>query len=179
MVVNTMTHAALIVTFVSLLGSLGERVSAEQLRGSDTVQSFPVGKQPLELAFDGENIWVANHTDGALTKLRASDGQLQGTFAVGPSPEALVFDGANIWVAVDGESSVKKLRASDGTLLGTFGVAAAPRGITYDGANIWVTNFIEGMVTKIRGERWHNPRHVSRRCSSKGNHLRRPQYLGR
>jgi len=44
-----------------------------------------------------------------VTKLRASDGDLQGTFNVGDSPEGVAFDGANIWVANYDDGTVTKL----------------------------------------------------------------------
>ena len=42
--------------------------------------SFPVGTYAYGVAFDGANIWVANNGSNNVTKLRASDGALQGTF---------------------------------------------------------------------------------------------------
>ena len=42
----------------------------------------------MGVAFDGANIWVANGGSNTVTKLRASDGALQGTFSVGSSSVA-------------------------------------------------------------------------------------------
>src|ERR1700732_1070186 len=61
--------------------------------------SFPVGKQPLGVAFDGGNIWVTKNYDGTVPKLRANDGEKLGTFAAGPGAMGVAYDGANIWVA--------------------------------------------------------------------------------
>ncbi len=113
-------------------------------------QNFAVGTTPFGVAFDGANIWVANRDSNNVTKLRASDGALQGTFAVGSSPQGLSFDGANIWVANLGSNNVTKLRASDGALQGTFAVGSSPQGLTFDGANIWVANLGSANVTKLR-----------------------------
>ena len=65
---------------------------------------------------------MANNGSNNVTKLRASDGALQGTFNVGTNPTGVAFDGANIWVANNGSNNVTKLRASDGALQGTFNV---------------------------------------------------------
>ncbi|CAN5449864.1 hypothetical protein BH10ACI3_BH10ACI3_26500 [soil metagenome] len=113
-------------------------------------KTFVVGTQPESVAFDGVNIWVANFLSNNVTKLRASDGVLQGTFVFGSNPWAVAFDGANIWVANDGSNNVTKLRASDGALQGTFAVGFHPRGVAFDGANIWVTNSSGANVTKLR-----------------------------
>src|SRR5579864_8133517 len=45
--------------------------------------TFPVGNQPIGIAFDGASIWTANSGDGTVTKLRASDGMVLGTFSSG------------------------------------------------------------------------------------------------
>ncbi len=79
-----------------------------------------VGNRPLDVAFDGENIWIVNSASNNVTKLRASDCAILGTFPVGNGPLALAFDGANIWVANHNSNNVTKLSAADGTLVGTF-----------------------------------------------------------
>ena len=67
------------------------------LAGATT--SFPVGNQPIGLAFDGANIWSANYGANTVTKVRANDGQVLGTFKAGIQPFGVTFDGANIWVS--------------------------------------------------------------------------------
>lgn len=111
--------------------------------------SFTVGTNPVGIAFDGANIWVANNGSNNVTKLRASDGANLGTFAVGAEPYNVAFDGANVWITNRGSNNVTKLRASDGVNLGNFAVAAFPEGIAFDGANIWVTSATSS-VTKLR-----------------------------
>jgi len=115
-----------------------------------TPKSFAVGTFPVEVAFDGANIWVANEFSNNVTKLRASDGAVQGTFAVGTNPIGVAFDGANVWVTNFNNNNVTKLRASDGALQGTFAVGSNPYGIAFDGANIWVANQSSSNVTKLR-----------------------------
>src|SRR5271154_3083983 len=42
-----------------------------------------VGANPVGIAFDGANMWVANFNDNPLTKVRGNDGAVLGTFKVG------------------------------------------------------------------------------------------------
>ena len=71
---------------------------------------FPVGNQPVGIAFDGASIWTANSGDGTVTKLQASDGTVLGTFSSGGgAPTGVTFDGANIWVANGSSGTVSKL----------------------------------------------------------------------
>jgi len=64
--------------------------------GTTPWPSFNVGNGPIGVAFDGANIWVANSASDTVTKLRASDGDVQGTFNVGSNPHSVAFDGVNI-----------------------------------------------------------------------------------
>ena len=121
-----------------------------QLRWDRLTQRVAVGTGPNGVAFDGENIWVTNHFSNSVTKLRASDGEIQGTFKVGIRPRGVAFDGENIWVANTDSNNVMKLRASDGQLLGTFIVSINPSSVAFDGENIWVTNQGSNNVTKLR-----------------------------
>src|SRR5438132_13317344 len=45
--------------------------------------TFTVGTEPIGVAFDGANMWVANVASNNVSKLRASDGKLLGTFTGG------------------------------------------------------------------------------------------------
>ncbi len=125
------------------------------LRWYEAIQSgadFAVGTNPVGIAFDGANIWVANFDSNNVTKLRASDGACVAPciFSTGSSARGVAFDGANIWTTNSGSNNVTKLRASDGANLGAFAVGASPFGIAFDGANIWVTNTGSNNVTKLR-----------------------------
>jgi hypothetical protein len=132
-------------------GFSSQPAAAEQLDPPVTIHSFPVGVTPYALTYDGANIWTANFGSWDVTKLRASDGTVQGTFSVGGiNPSNLTFDGANIWTTNEGTNTVTKLRASDGAPLGIFPVGTAPVGIAYDGANLWVSNFGDNTVTELR-----------------------------
>lgn len=114
-------------------------------------RDFAVGNRPLAIAFDGNNIWVANQSDNTVTKLRAINGTTVATFAVGLAPSGAVFDGSNIWVVNFGDNTVTKLRASDGANLGTFAAGTRPLRIAFDGASVWITNNnASGTVTKLR-----------------------------
>ena len=58
-----------------------------------------MGNKPAGVAFDGANMWVANHGSNTVTKLQVSNGTVIGNFAVGQNPWGVAFDGAHIWVA--------------------------------------------------------------------------------
>ncbi len=118
------------------------------MRASDgtVLGTFTVGFQPLGIAFDGANIWVANRGDGSVTKLKASDGTVLGTFIVHDGgPYGVAFDGANIWVT--GDLTVTEFRA-DGKVIGDFPFKNTA-GIAFDGANIWVATTFDSALNKL------------------------------
>ena len=111
--------------------------------------SFKVGSQPIGIAFDGANIWVANSSDNSVSKLRAKDGTSLGKFAYPGSPYGVAFDGKNIWVS--GSPYIVEYRDADGTQIGgMFHIdGSATAGIAFDGANIWVAATYNNAVNKI------------------------------
>ena len=84
---------------LNLSSLLALSANAQQVEAGNIIQTFFVGELPVDLTFDGANIWTANARDNTVDKLRASDGVLQGVFTTGDFPEGLTFDGANISVA--------------------------------------------------------------------------------
>src|SRR4026208_2021465 len=63
---------------LAISSCLGTDAAAQSLVSAGNIQTFPAGTWPESLAFDGTNIWVSDMLGGTLTKLRASDGTLQG-----------------------------------------------------------------------------------------------------
>lgn len=68
--------------------------------------SFPVNGSPIEVVFDGNDLWVS--TGAIVDRLRASDGKVLGIFHTYGGPTGLAFDGANIWVTNFDSGTVSK-----------------------------------------------------------------------
>ena len=64
-----------------------------KLKASDgtALGTFTVGTNPIAVAYDGANVWVANINSKNVTKLRGSSGAVLGTFTVGTQPNAPGF----------------------------------------------------------------------------------------
>lgn len=116
--------------------------------------TFSAGAGATGVAFDGQDIWVANSIDHTVSRL-ARDGTISGTFPVGTGPFALAFDGENIWVANSGietpgseplEPGTLSKLALDGTVLGTYSVGMMPSALAFDGDSIWVANLGDDTV---------------------------------
>ena len=102
-----------------------------------SVESFPVGRIPRDIIFDGRYVWVANTITGQVTKIHPTDG-LMGVYEVGVKPVDLLYDGKHLWVANDGNDTIVKLDANGQVLL-TVPVEQ-PGAMAFDGRDLWVTN---------------------------------------
>jgi YVTN family beta-propeller protein len=112
-----------------------------------------VGDGPRGVAFDGENIWVANSGDGgagnSVSVFRTSDGRLvQQWPAFSNGPSAMAFDGRLMWVTNTRDDTVGPFFLDLGPLT-PVPVGDQPGGIAFDGTNIWVTNTGDHTVTRI------------------------------
>ncbi len=87
--------------YVSKLSLSDGSIQGEYQIATAAVQLIPSG-----IASDGTNVWVASRS--SLTKLRASDGTVQGTYLQQSYPQWVVFDGTNIWASC-GDGTVKQL----------------------------------------------------------------------
>jgi uncharacterized repeat protein (TIGR03803 family) len=172
--------AALVLLFVFTLHALqpdGQNLNRPSGRGNSApvahqqrsftppTKSFVIGKEPRGIAFDGDDLWVANRDDNNVIELRASDGVVVRTVAVRGAPDGVIFDGANIWVVNQGynlkvDGSVTKLNPANGATLGIFPVGHHPSTATFDGANIWVASFQRQRCNQAPCQRWRRSRNL-------------------
>ena len=103
----------------------------------------------LAMAFDGANVWVTNAYLNSVTKVRASDGIIQGTYDTGEFPAGIAFDGAKVWIVNNRDGTLSVLRAHDGTFLATVPVAEGPVDVKFDGHHIWVSSDVGASVQRL------------------------------
>lgn len=115
----------------------------------------PVGNVPIEMAYDGKNVWVTDYLSSNVMAIDAN-GQVVGTVQLPPNakPEGIMFDGRYIWVANNGEgaNNVSKIDAIRMTLVASYAVGLNPDGVAFDGTNVWVTNSYSDNVVKLNRE---------------------------
>ena len=100
-----------LLAFFGMLFSIGSLVPSAA--ADDLIETFPAGDGPIDLTFDGANIWTTNFKGDSLTKLRASDGVILDTIPLSNSPYYATFDGENVWVTLEPRGGLAKIRASD------------------------------------------------------------------
>jgi DNA-binding beta-propeller fold protein YncE len=141
------------VTDESFPGSLYV-VDPTQPPGTITVAATGLGNDPVNIAFDGTNIWTANQAipGGSVSIItpQATIPYPVTTVTTGFSaPYGILFDGANIWVTDSFASTLLKLDPS-GNILQTVPVGLGPLSPVFDGANIWVPNKGDNSITVVQ-----------------------------
>lgn len=96
---------------------------------------------PVDLLYDGANIWVVEFGAENLLKLNSS-GAILKTVKIGTFPGSPVFDGTNIWVPNSASNSVSVVKAASGTVVATLtgNGLNGPRAAAFDGQRVLVTN---------------------------------------
>lgn len=104
-----------------------------------------VGVQPLGVASDGADIWVASQGDATVSRVRASDGKLLETWTVSdPNPQTVLVALGRIFVLTGGLDGGKLFEIDPSqppgpaTEVATIGNGAD--NMAFDGTNIFVSN---------------------------------------
>ena len=123
------------------IGDSGD-VSLKKLDAAGAViQTVPLTHGPINLGFDGSNIWVTSGVPD-ITVVSASTGSVLATLTGnGLGAGQIAFDGSRILVTNGISGSVSIWRAADLAPLGSFYVSSAnfPLAVASDGINFWVT----------------------------------------
>jgi len=110
-----------------------------------------VGDTPIEMAYDGQNIWLTNYTPSTVSVFDGNGALLKTISLPSANPEGIMFDGKYVWTANNGggANSVTKIDPVAKSIVNTYSVGLAPDGVAFDGTNIWVTNSLNNNVWKI------------------------------
>ena len=143
---NHLIHISLLGLTAALALFLASACAPQDPPPPAAVESFPVGRFPRDLAFDGRHLWVVNLGSESVTKL-SRDGQTVGDFPAGTLPQALTFDGRYVWVATSLGEVVKLSR--DGKVLLNVEVGGILTSIVSDGRYLWVADTMGGAISRL------------------------------
>jgi YVTN family beta-propeller protein len=113
-----------------------------------------VGVAPLEMAYDGSKLWVADYVSSDITVIDRNGVVVKTIPMPGLLPEGLLYDGKYIWAANNaaGANSVSKYDAATLRHIADYRVGGGPDGFAFDGTYIWVTNSYSNTVMKLDRE---------------------------
>jgi len=143
-------HSTWVATERLGVGSLAKITASGQI-----LSVTQVGTAPIEMTYDGANVWVTNYDSSSLSVVD-SRGELIKTIYLQPAahPEGILYDGKYIWIANNGAgvNSVTKFDAASMALIANYPVGLLPDGLAFDGTYIWVTNSYSDTVMKLDRE---------------------------
>lgn len=145
---STLLALCLVIIIITLGVSTVPMTAVQAQDGENEPEPYTTGVFPRAMAFDGENVWVANWVDNTVTILDGATGEQLKTIEtnfVGREPVALAWDNVtgHMWVASYADSRVSKFDKT-GEFIESLdnnnhGVQQ-PIALLYDGAHLWVVN---------------------------------------
>lgn len=118
-----------------------------------TQSNFTVGDSPQAIAFDGENLWIANYA-GTVSVIQANTGKLLQTLSVDGILIDIAFDGAYMWVLDGAGDILHVIRASDGELVATYPSNQDINDLAFDGTKMWAVGG-QGTVSALDASDGH------------------------
>jgi len=112
----------------------------------------PGACEPWGLAYDGNDIWVANAVNNSVTRFKASDGTIVNTYNLPGSPGRVHIRGQYLWVPTSTVNGISRIDMVTGAV-DSFTPSAeiiVPRDITSFGDYLWITR--EDGVTVINDD---------------------------
>jgi len=109
------------------------------------------GPSPAGLAFDGQNLWLADDFTDTIYKIDPGSGRVLLSFdSPGHHPEGLAWDGHFLWHIDSGEKLMYKLDPETGRALSILeSNSPSPRDLAWDGEYIWIADFRSDTLLKV------------------------------
>jgi len=115
-----------------------------------TSTAISVGVDPIDIEFDGSNVWVVVSGEDVVKVIDGSNDSIVSSISVGSQPSQVLYDGNNIWVLSETDETITKIDAASKAVIGTYQVGSEPKDIGFDGSTIWVTNAGDSSITLLR-----------------------------
>jgi DNA-binding beta-propeller fold protein YncE len=112
------------------------------------VRKIRVGRKPIALDVAGGAVWVADFSDGRVTKLSARTGKILLRRSFAESHEGLVVQPEGVWVTSE-TGVVHKLDPQTGKTLLTVRVGDDADYITAGGGSIWVSCYLDDRLWRL------------------------------
>ena len=111
--------------------------------------AVPVGTNPVGLAFGGGALWVANRSDGTVSRIDPATHTVIQTIDVGAAPEALTVTAGDVWVANFADDTVSRINIAANKVVDTITVGTRPAAIGSGPSGVWVANSGDNTIQRI------------------------------
>jgi YVTN family beta-propeller protein len=134
------------------LEAIGTNAVGQIALGSGTIsRSIPVGTGPGGIAYGLGAVWVANATDGTVSRVDPRSGTAV-PIRVGNDPTGVAVDpiGRAVWVTNGTDGTVSRIDVATGAV-STIQVGNGPAGVVVGLGGVWVANSLDDTVSFIAG----------------------------
>jgi YVTN family beta-propeller protein len=108
-----------------------------------------VGQSPSGMAYGAGSIWVANTTDGSVSRIDPDTHAVTQTITVRAQPVAIAVTQHDVWVANSGDGSVSRVSADSQTEVDRVPVGNVPAAIAAGPSGVWVANSGDDTIERI------------------------------
>ena len=123
-------------------------VGAVEADGSISA-AVPVGTDPSGVAYGGGALWVANRSDGTVSRINLATHTVVDTIDVGTAPEALTVTAGDVWVANFSDNTVSQINIATNKMVETITVGTRPAAIGSGPSGVWVANSGDNTIQRI------------------------------
>ena len=108
-----------------------------------------VGNDPAGLAFGGGALWVADRSDGTVSRINPATHNVI-RVDVGAAPEALTVTAGDVWVANFDDDTVSRINIAANKVVDTIAVGTGPAAIgSSPTTGVWVANSGDNTIQRI------------------------------
>ena len=112
--------------------------------------AVPVGTNPSGIAYGGGALWVANGSDGRVSRIDPAKHTVIQTIDVGAAPEALTVTAGDVWVANFADDTVSRINIATNKVVDTIPVGIGPAAIgSGPSGDAWVANSGDNTIQRI------------------------------
>lgn len=112
--------------------------------------AVPVGTDPAGLAYGGGALWVANRSDGTVSRIDPATHTVIQTIEVGTAPEALTVTAGDVWVANFADNTVSRINIAANKVVEIITVGTRPAAIgSGPSGDVWVANSGDNTIQRI------------------------------
>ena len=135
---------------VWVVNSVGTVSRLDPNRGAVTA-TIIVGEQPEAIAVAAGAVWVANYSDGTVTRIDPIDSRhaVTTTITVGEGPAAIAVGAGAVWVADELADNVVRIDPETNAVKTMIPVGRRPTGVAVGSGAVWVANAGDGTVSRI------------------------------
>lgn len=122
-----------------------QRVDPGSLKVEATVD---VGNGPSAIAAGAGSVWVANETDGTVTRIDPT-ALVTTTIPVGHGPAAVSVGDGGVWVANSGDDAVVRIDPATNAVADSVPVGSGPDAVLATPSGVWVANAGDATLLRI------------------------------